>query len=76
MKPPNPVTIGETVNGEPSAWKCPACSQTFDLSNYHGTLIEKREAMFAAYHKHFQGDHRYDDAGQAAVRIVRETTKS
>jgi len=67
LKPPNLVPT-DTSSGLPTAWKCPACSEPFDLSRYHGTTQEKRGAMIVAYYKHFKDRHSYEDASQTAVR--------
>jgi hypothetical protein len=73
MKPPNLVVTNKI--GEQSTWKCPACSEPFDLSGYHGTTKEKYDAMFVAYRKHFTNRHSHEDASQAAARITRQITK-
>jgi len=52
--------VTETIAGKPSAWKCPACAEPFDLLRYRGNEKEKFVAMYAAYNKHFRYRHQYD----------------
>jgi len=75
MKPPN-LVLTNKIGDEPSAWKCPACSEPFQLSDYQGTGQEKLDQMLAAYAKHFKDSHSREDASQAAARIVREATEN
>jgi hypothetical protein len=75
MKAPN-LIVTNFIGGQPQAWKCPACRETFDLSPYPGTPQEKIDQMVAAYEKHFKDRHGKEDASQAAARIVREATEN
>jgi hypothetical protein len=61
-----PLKLTNKINGEPTAWKCPACHEPFDLAPFKGTTAEKRVQMEAAYAKHFKDTHSHEDASQAA----------
>jgi hypothetical protein len=74
MKIPALVT-SNTLGTEPTLWKCPACSQKFDLSPFEGNQGKKQNQMLAAYDKHFKAAHAKEDASQAAARIVRQATE-
>jgi hypothetical protein len=74
MKPPA-LVLTNRIDGEPTAWKCPAYSEPFDLSRYKGTSEEKVAQMKAAYSKHFNDRHSHEYASQASARIVREVTE-
>ena len=47
MKPPN-LALTKKIGGVPTAWKCPACSEPFELSQYHGTKAEEFAALLGA----------------------------
>jgi Zn ribbon nucleic-acid-binding protein len=70
------LKVSSYVGGEPTAWKCPACSEPFHLAPYEGTETEKVDQMKAAYAKHFKDRHSREDFSQAAARIVREATEN
>ncbi len=66
MKAVPNLIVSETCGGTAIVWKCPACSDPFDLLLYRGTEKEKIDAMYAAYHKHFKDRHQYDEDRPAA----------
>jgi hypothetical protein len=72
MKAPNAILIHKA----PATIRCAACSQTFCISSYEGENAEsKLEQMEAEYQRHLKEKHSREDSSQAALRVVRESTK-
>jgi hypothetical protein len=71
MKPPDLKFISKN----PPVFRCPACSERFELASYEGDDgPAKMESLVAAYEKHFK-KHLGETSNQAALRIVREATE-
>jgi len=56
------LVFTDMIGGEPTAWKCSACNEPFDLSAYPGTTEQKMVQMLIDYTRHCRSSHLIENA--------------